>query len=226
MKYATLVDLNKAWTTDFTDWKQVLREKPNPIPPAAKNDIEPLYKHFASIYFGKCKKVLNEVLPNKLYLGCRTVRSVEALGRGAAGHVDVFSANAYESQIRPWEVPLDVDMPILVSEFHFGAVDRGVPSPGLSASWDQRQRGLAFAHYLASALADPRFVGVHWFQWMDQSAAGRWDRENHQIGFVDVTGRAYPEFVKTVSQATAAMYPARRSGVHRTEQMLEVLIAE
>ena len=77
------------------------------------------------------------------------------------------------TRVRSWQVPADADIPILSSEFHFGAVDRGVPSPGLSGSWDQRQRALSFAHYLASALADPRFVGVHWFQWIDQSAAGR-----------------------------------------------------
>ena len=162
-------------------------------------------------------------MPDKLYLGCRTVRSVNALGRGAAQHVDVFSANAYEARIRPREVPVEVDIPILVGEFHFGAANRGVPSPGLSAVWDQRQRGLAFTQYLASALADPRFVGVHWFQWIDQSAAGRWDRENHQIGFVDVTGRAYPEFVDAVSRATESMYSARSSN-RSTEQILETLI--
>jgi hypothetical protein len=222
-KYASVADLNKAWKTEFANWNEVFRKKPNSIPQAAKEDIEPLYQEFASIYFRKCRSVFDEVMPNKLYLGCRTVRSVEALGRAAAGHVDVFSANCYENQIRPWEVPIDVDIPILISEFHFGAADRGVPSPGLSASWDQRQRGLAFAHYLASALADPRFVGVHWFQWIDQSAAGRWDRENHQIGFVDVTGRAYPVFVNAVSDATAAMYSARTSGDLSTEQILEAM---
>jgi len=60
--------------------------------------------------------------------------------------------------VRSWQVPDDVDIPIMAGEFHFGAVDRGVPSPGLSSAWDQRQRGLAFTHYLASALADPEFV--------------------------------------------------------------------
>ena len=122
-------------------------------------------------------------------------------------------------------------LPLLLDEDRFpdgldGAVDRGVPSPGLSAVWDQRQRGLAFANYLASALADPRFVGVHWFQWIDQSAAGRTDRENHQCGFVDVTGRAYPEFVDAVTRATAAMYRARASGERSPEKMLQALITE
>jgi len=70
-------------------------------------------------------------------------------------------------------------------------------------------------------MADPRFVGVHWFQWLDQSAAGRKNRENHKCGFVDVTCRVYPEFVETVTQATAAMYPVRASGERSPEKILE-----
>ena len=117
-----------------------------------------------------------------------------------------------------------MDIPILASEFHFGAVDRGVPSPGLSGSWNQQQRGFSFAHYLASALADPRYVGVHWFQWLDQSASGRNDRENHQCGFVDVAGRAYPEFTEIVSQSTQNMYHARNKKSLSTEEILADLL--
>ena len=128
--------------------------------------------------------------------------------------------NVYDSRVRSWQVPKDADIPIISSEFHFGAVDRGVPSPGLSGSWDQRQRALSFAHYLSSALADPRFVGVHWFQWIDQSAAGRQDRETHQCGFIDVAGRAYPEFTEVVTQSTSRMYAARKKPSLSTEGIL------
>lgn len=205
-KYISLDALNDAWKTEHVDWNKVLTK---PIPKAAGKDIEPFYLDFTTAFFSRCKKALNAELPNKLYLGCRTHRGPNVLGRGAAGHVDAFSVNVYDSRVRSWQVPGDVDIPILAGEFHFGAVDRGVPSPGLSGSWNQRQRGLSFACYLASALADPRFVGVHWFQWIDQSAAGRSDRENHQCGFVDVAGRAYPEFTSIVSRVTEGMYRAR-----------------
>jgi hypothetical protein len=186
--------------------------------------IEPLYEDFARAFFAKSKAVLQEVLPGKLFLGCRTHRGPNVLGRAALGHVDVFSVNVYDSQARHWQVGEDTDIPVLVGEFHFGAPDRGVPSPGLSSAWDQTQRGYAFAHYLASALASDKLVGVHWFRWLDQSAAGRFDRENHQCGFVDVTGRCYPEFTDILTRASRAMYPACASGEADRMRVLEQLL--
>ncbi len=223
-KYVSIEELNAKWMTSYTNWNEVLTAEPDAIPKAARDDIEPLYLEFTTTYFTKCKAAINAVLPHKLYLGCRTHRGPPVIGQGAAGQVDVFSMNMYDSRVRSPQLPPNIDMPVIASEFHFGAVDRGVPSPGLSNSWDQHQRGLAFCNYLASALADPRFVGVHWFQWVDQSAAGRPDRENHNCGLIDVTGRSYPEFVERISRATKAMYPARQQYSLTTEQILERLI--
>jgi hypothetical protein len=59
---------------------------------------------------------------------------------------------------------------------------------------------------------------------LDQSASGRNDRENHQCGFIDVAGRAYPEFTKIVSQSTQKMYQARHQKTLSTEQILADLL--
>lgn len=223
--YATIADLNAAWQTTHRAWTDVLAHLPeDKIPPVAWQDIEPLYLDFATAFFKQCKAAVEQVLPATLYLGCRTHRGPGLLGKAALGHVDVFSMNVYEPEVRTNQVPPEIDLPLLIGEFHFGAVDRGVSSPGLAGVWDQRQRGLAFCRYLASALADRRFVGVHWFQWMDQSAAGRFDRENHQCGFVDITGRSYADFVAPISRATRAMYTARQAGNPSTVDILELLI--
>ncbi len=197
-----------------------------PTSPPKISDFDSLYYPFAKTFFSKCKKALENQLPETLFLGCRTHRGPNILGRAAMGSVDVFSVNVYDSRVRSWQVPADLDLPILASEFHFGAVDRGVPSPGLSGSWDQRQRALSFAHYLSSALAEPRFVGVHWFQWLDQSAAGRQDRENHQCGLVDVTGRSYSEFTEVLNRSTSKMYSVRKKQVDSIEQILADLLSK
>lgn len=223
-KYADLAALNAAWGIAAKEWKDVLKKPEGTIPKAAAADLEPLYEDYVRAYFAGCRRVIHEVLPGKLYLGCRTHRGPQVLGRAARGLVDVFSVNCYDTRAAVHQLGDDIDMPVLVGEFHFGAVDRGVPSPGLRAVADQRQRGLAYAQFLASGLADPRIVGCHWFQWLDQSAAGRGDRENHQVGFVDVTGRPYPETVREVARATAGMYRARLAGGDAL-QMLDRLLA-
>jgi hypothetical protein len=69
-------------------------------------------------------------------------------------------------------------------------------------------------------------VGVHWFQWIDQSAAGRQDRENHQCGFIDVAGQAYPEFTEVVTQSTSRMYAARNKPRPSTEGILADLLGK
>ena len=175
--------------------------------------------------FSKCKKLENQ-LPETLFLGCRTHRGPNILGRAAMGSVDVFSVNVYDSRVRSWQVPADSIFPFSLVNF---ILERWIvvsQAQGLSGSWDQRQRALSFAHYLSSALAEPRFVGVHWFQWLDQSAAGRQDRENHQCGLVDVTGRSYSEFTEVLNRSTSKMYSVRKKQVGSIEQILADLLSK
>ena len=43
----------------------------------------------------------------------------------------------------------------------------------------------------SDAAANPNCVGAHWFTLYDQSALGRHDGENYNIGFLDICNRAY-----------------------------------
>ena len=92
---------------------------------------------------------------------------------------------------------------------------------------DQRQ-GLRARGYLGSALANPKFIGVHWFQWIDQSAGGRRDRENHQVGLVDVTGRSHVPFVDIVRYVTnkkeTVRYELPSSSIHALTNFLKALL--
>jgi len=224
-KYQNLAALNAAWQTSLPTWLAAVRPGPKQQQTAAAKDIEPLYHPYAQAFFRKSKEAIEQVLPGTLFLGCRCHRGPNVLGRAAVGFADVFSVNVYDSQVRSRQIPKDADIPVISSEFHFGAVDRGVPSPGLSAVWDQNQRGLAYARYLASALAHPQFVGVHWFEWNDQSAAGRRDRENHAVGFVDVTGRSSHPFVEIVSKVNTQKEQVRRAEHTTIESALAELLA-
>lgn len=223
-KHHDIDALNRAWGTELADWDALLKRSDLAATKGMRADMDALYLAYARAYFAACRSVLHDVLPHRLYLGCRTHRGPPVLGRAAQGLVDVFSVNSYERTAVAHQVQGDADLPVLAGEFHFGAIDRGVPGQGLRSVHDQVQRGRAYAGYLAGALRDPRFVGVHWFQWLDQSAAGR-PGENYQVGFVDVAGNAYPEFSAIVGRATERMYPARAGTDATVEQTLAALLA-
>ncbi len=81
----------------------------------------------------------------------------------------------------------------MVGEWHFGALDVGLPASGIGHLKNQADRAKAYRVYLEDAAADPYCVGAHWFILYDQSALGRFDGENYNIGFLDVCHRPYPE---------------------------------
>ena len=73
----------------------------------------------------------------------------------------------------------------MIGEFHFGALDRGVPSPGLHGVHDQDQRGMAYANYLAGALADREpDIEQHDSMALDERHGVVLAAEDHQAGGV------------------------------------------
>jgi hypothetical protein len=95
---------------------------------------------------------------------------------------------------------------VIIGEFHFGALDRGLPATGLRGVASQADRGVAYRRYLESGAANPNLVGVHYFILNDQAVLGRFDGENYQIGFQDVCHTPYPELVEQAQAAHEAMY--------------------
>jgi hypothetical protein len=96
--------------------------------------------------------------------------------------------------------------PVMIGEFHFGALDRGLPSTGLPGVESQRERGIAYRHYVEAAAANPNVVGTHYSILQDQEVLGRFDGENDQIGFIDVCHRPYPELVGAATRAHESVY--------------------
>ena len=54
-----------------------------------------------------------------------------------------------------------VDRPLMIGEWHFGALDVGLPSTGIGHVPTQADRGKAYRVYLEDAAAKPWCVGVH-----------------------------------------------------------------
>ncbi|MFK7849478.1 MAG: hypothetical protein AB8D78_00745 [Akkermansiaceae bacterium] len=167
------------------------------------------------IYYRTVSEVMKQTAPNKLYLGSRLHSHYSALGApkevaaAAAKYCDVVGINRYRFSPSDLEIADGHDKPIIIGEFHFGALDRGTFHPGLRGVGDQNQRARAYVHFLEEALKHPNIVGAHWFQYREQVVTGRKDGENYQIGFIDITDSPSEELVEAARTIGGRMYQIR-----------------
>jgi hypothetical protein len=179
------------------------------LSPEARADMSAFSTRMVEQYFGTLSTACKQVDPNHLNLGARyyTVPP-EWVAKGMRGF-DVFSINCYRSQ-----VPADdlrhihdlLGLPTMVGEWHFGALDVGLPASGIGHVRDQAARGQAYRVYVENAAAIPWCVGVHYFTLYDESALGRFDGENYNIGFVDVCHKPYEPLVDAARQTHERLY--------------------
>jgi hypothetical protein len=214
-KYQTIEKLNAAWDTNFADWEVLLQSKY--IPPNEKNwvktkafeDLSAFYTKTAETYFAVVREEVKRISPNQLYLGCRFAWVNDLAIRAAAKYCDVVSFNFYDYGVEGRKLPDNIDMPVIIGEFHFGALDRGMFHQGLKRAADQQDRADKYSEYVRGALRNPYIVGTHWFQYQDEPTTGRGDGEDYQIGFVDVADTPYPETIAASRDIGRIMYEYR-----------------
>ena len=216
-KHADIGKLNTAWGTAYASWNALLDTRSVPPGAAVREDLIQFNRRLAETYFRVCREAVKEAAPNNLYLGCRfdfhfypaEEPGYDWLVRIAGQFCDVISFNRYRFSARDLMPPKGVDKPVMIGEFHFGALDRGLLHTGLRSVLDQSQRGEVYASYVRSALANPFMVGTHWFQYGDQPVTGRSDGENYQIGLIDVCDRPYAETIEACRGVGYKMYEYR-----------------
>jgi len=208
-KYGTVKKLNAAWGAEHASWDAVLDAREAPDKAKARTDLHAFYSRAAETYFRICREEVKRAAPNNLYLGCRFAWRNDRAVRAAEKHCDVISFNLYSYTVRGFKLPAGIDHPVIIGEFHFGALDRGMFHTGLRATNDQSDRAAKYRDYLRGALANRLLVGAHWFQYGDQATTGRGDGENYQIGLVNVADVPYPETVAAVRDVGYAMYDYR-----------------
>lgn len=166
-------------------------------------------------YFEGIVDVIHEHAPGKLYLGCRFAWTNDLAKVAAQKYCDVVSYNFYQREVGSYKPVEGVDKPVIIGEFHFGALDRGMFHTGLGPCKDQNERAQAYENYVKSALGNPWIIGAHWFQYGDQAVTGRFDGENYQIGLVDVCDRPYEETIDAVRRVGYNMYQIRQETAKR-----------
>jgi hypothetical protein len=209
-KYKTIDQLNKVWGTAHASWDALLMCQTAPDKAKAEKDLAAFNQKTIDQYFKVCRESIRAVAPNNLYLGCRFNSVNEMVDTAASKYCDVVSYNLYHLSIASFKTRSRADVPLMIGEFHFGALDRGMFHTGLQSMTSQEERAKAYLRYVQGALRHPQMVGCHWFQYTDQPTTGRsFDGENYQIGFVDICDTPNPEIIEAARQIGAEMYTYR-----------------
>ncbi len=211
-KYSSIDRLNAAWGTQHASWDALAESRTPPDAKKAADDLGAFYTATAERFFQVCRDAVKQADPEGLYLGCRFAWANDRAVRAAGKYCDVVSFNRYRRTVSDLRLPEGVDRPLVIGEFHFGALDRGMFHTGLVPTASQADRAAAYAEYVRSALDNPLLVGTHWFQYGDQATTGRGDGENYQIGFVDICDTPYPETIRACREVGYGLYGRRLSG--------------
>jgi hypothetical protein len=202
--------LNKAWNisfSDFTDLRKRIR-KASSLSEIAAKDLNDFSRIMIEKYVKVPSLAVKSVDPHHLNLGMRYAFILYENQTAGKEYFDVFSINCYKidpSEVIAKTVEL-IKMPIMIGEFHFGALDRGLQATGIIGVANQEERGKAYQCYVENSASFPECVGTHYFMLNDQPTLGRPDGENYQIGLVDVCHRPYEEFIKGIIKTHKRLY--------------------
>jgi len=169
-----------------------------------------IYQTFR-IFLQTVKQTMKRYDSNHLNLGIR-FGSLDVLDDELLGickdSFDILSFNCYaltpDSKVMNHAFQL-TDLPMIIGEYHFGTVDRGM-AQSLWQVNSQQQRGVAYRYYTENAFAHPGLIGTAYFQWCDQDLTGRADGENYNCGFVDVTDRPYKYQIEAIMETAKRLY--------------------
>ena len=209
-RYGDIARLNAVWDSSHASWDALLASTAKPDSAKAGEDLKAFYTRAAETYFRTVRDAIKAVAPHQLYLGCRFAWVNARAAAATAKYCDVVSYNLYQRSVAEFRFNGGADVPLIIGEFHFGALDRGMFHTGLVPVANQTERAAAYRNYVEGALRHPQFVGTHWFQYQDEPTTGRtYDEENYQIGFVDVADTPYAETVQASRAAADRMYRLR-----------------
>lgn len=222
-KYGTIEALNTAWESEFEGFSDLYRPQKNisSRSEAAMEDMRVFSRKMVRAYIEIPSKACREVDRNHMILGMRWAWISDPDLVTGWENFDVFSINCYATDPTAAIQNIadhHVDLPVMIGEFHFGALDAGLTATGLEGVMSQKDRGMAYRYYCERAAAHPYGVGCHYFQCYDQFALGRFDGENYNIGLFDICFQPYPEMMAQVKACSSRIYQIADGKIEPTRE--------
>ena len=217
-KYQTIESLNHTWGTAFFDFEAF--ENPmdccSVLYPGSMPDILHFSTHLIREYIKVPSLACRAIDKNHLNLGLRWSKANNKVMMEGWEYFDVFSINCYDfdpTSDLDFVLHAGVDLPVLIGEYHCGALDRGLPATGLKGVLNQQERGVMWRYFVEKCAAHPLGTGAHWFQYNDQFCLGRYDGENYQIGMVDICMQPHRELMEAALATSRVLYKVKNGEV-------------
>lgn len=225
-KYGTVGRLNEAWQCSLTGFDALYQrqKKVSSWSEQACLDMKEFSRRMLAAYVKTAADACRRVDPNHMILGMRWAWISDPDLVTGWENFDVFSINCYAQDPTAAldnVAALGVDLPVMIGEFHFGALDAGPTATGLEGVRTQKDRGIAYRYYCERAAAHPNGVGCHYFQYSDQFVLGRFDGENYNIGLFDICFQPYPEMMAQVKACSERIYPVADGAEAPAEEKAE-----
>lgn len=208
-RYGEVSALNHSWQTALRSWDDFRGPLQLERYERSAEDTSEFTRMAVEKYIAHPASACRAVDPNHMNLGLRWAWLHSDYQLAGHQYLDAFSINCYllcpdREQIE--RINRLTGKPVLIGEYHIGALDRGLPSGGIKNVGTMAESAAAYRYYVEQAAALPGLVGCHYFQWNDQHVMGRFDGENMQIGLCDITGRMYPQMQEGCYDAHANLY--------------------
>jgi len=179
-----------------------------PLTAAALADLGAFSERMVEKLFATLTDACRRVDPNHLNLGARYYTVPPEWAQRGMRCFDVFSTNCYQHRVEAelGAVSRTMNAPVIIGEWHFGALDAGPPAAGICTVATQADRAAAYRVYTEDAAAADWCVGVHYFTLYDEGTIGRFDGENWNIGFLDVCNRPYASLADAARASHERVY--------------------
>ena len=227
-QYTDIDALNTAWGSSFASFDDLYTPfEAADIGQQALDDMIPACREMLRRYIRIPSEAARRVDPHHLNLGIRYAWLSSPILACGCEYTDIFSFNCYNLDPLPMIEDFSslTNKPVMIGEFHFGALDRGMDATGLRGVSSQKERGKAYRRYMHRAASHPMCLGAHYFILYDQAYLGRFDGENYQIGALDVCSHPYSEFIDGIVRAHSEIYEVADGTLPVTDELAEEIEA-
>lgn len=221
-RHGTPAKAAAAWQVELNTWESLrggtLRGRMAAGLVADRTDFTAM---LADRFYAAAAKVVSAELPGMLKLGSRFAGDApDAVIRAAGAASDVMSLNSYPMAYRsnPDQLArfwLLGGKPIMITEYSFRARENTSGNPNTRGAGmvvdTQAQRAEGYTGFVGDTMTWPMVIGMHWFEFADQSPQGRFDGEDSNYGIVDVENRPYTTLLTAMKATNTAVFAAHGS---------------